>query len=418
MPWPHALRAFSRPAVRRFFAGQAVSLLGSWMQPVALSWLAWRLAHSEALLGLVNFLGYAPALVLAGAGGAVADRFPRKPVVLLGMGVAMLHASLLAALTFSGLMTPVLLAAAAVLVGTSSAFEIPSRQALFADLAGEDTPNIVALNSTLVTVMRVLGPAVGGLVVASFGEAWCFVANALSFLAVLFALATIRVPPRPRSRGDQAPTGGLRFALKTPRVAGVLALLFFVALFGFPWATLMPVVAEVVLSGGPELLGRLLACAGVGSLLGALTLLLRGEGLDLRVGLGALCLGAGLGVLSLSSSTLLSAGALVVIGFGQISLSSSTLTLMQVWAPKALRGRLMGVFTAIFMGVPPFGALAVGALAHRFDTQVTLRGQGLAVFAVGVAYLVALRSLRKTPLPVEAVTVEPVEPRESTASEL
>lgn len=418
MPWPHALRAFSRPAVRRFFAGQSFSLLGSWMQPVALSWLAWRLAHSEALLGIVNFLAYAPALVLAGAGGAVADRFPRKPVVMLGMGLAMLHATLLAALTFSGLMTPALLAAAAVLVGVASAFEIPSRQALFADLAGEDTPNLVALNSTMVTVMRVVGPAAGGLVVASFGEAWCFAANALSFLAVLFALATIQVPPRARSLEDQAPTGGLRFAMKTPRVAGVLALLFFVALLGFPWATLMPVVAEVVLKGGPDLLGRLLACAGAGSLLGALTLLLRGEALDLRAGLGALCLGAGLAVLSLSHAALLSAGALVVVGFGQITLSTSTLTLMQVWAPKALRGRLMGVFTAIFMGVPPFGALAVGALAHRFDAQVTLRGQGLVVFVVGVAYLGVLRALRRTPLPVEAVTAEPVEPRQSTSSEL
>lgn len=389
MAWPYPLRSLRRPLLRRFFLGQTLSLLGSWVQPVAVSWLAWRLTHSERVLGLVTFVSQAPVLLLGGFAGAVADRWPRKPVMMAALVNALVQALALAVLTYLELITPWMLLSLSALLALTYSFEIPSRQAFVAELAGDDVANAVALNSTVVTSMRVLGPALGGAIVATVGEAWCFLANAISFLFVLGALATIPVEtPAAAQRALVTWREGLRFVRSQPAQASALWLLLAASLVGQPYGTLMPVVAEQVLRGGPGLLGQLLSSAGVGALAGALLLLVRDDprALGGKVGWGAGCMGIGILALSLSSSVWLSTLALLVLGFGQMTLSTSTLTLLQASTPSALRGRVIGLFTTVFVGAAPFGALAVGWSAHRFGVLLTLRAQGAVVLVAACAY--------------------------------
>ncbi|MFZ5471499.1 MAG: MFS transporter, partial [Myxococcota bacterium] len=311
-----------------------------------------------------------------------------------------------AVLTFTGTARPWHLLALASVLGVTFAFEVPARQALFADLAGEDLANAVALNSTLVTLMRVVGPSLGGLLVALAGEAWCFAFNAASYLAVLFALLSLKASP-PSKRVKAAPVAeGLAFAAKEPRVRTLLLLLVVSSVFGVSYGTLLPVVASQVLGGGPALLGQLLGAAGAGALAGALTLLLREPAaLERRVGLGASCLGLGILLLSLSRSTPLSLAALGLAGFGQITQTSGTLTLLQSLTPAALRGRLLGLFGTLFIGTTPYGALAAGSLAARFGAPTVLGVFSALVLVASLAF-----HLWRTRHPARAPSAPPAFP--------
>src|SRR6185503_18424385 len=182
MKWPHELRSLQNPSLRLFFVGQSVSLLGSWIQPVATQWLTWRLTHANEMVGRVTFCSQVPTLLLGLYAGSIADRASKRKVIAVSLTLALVQAATLAALTFSGLIRPWHLFALAGVLGLTYAFEIPARQSMLADLAGKDLDNVVALNSTMVTIMRVLGPFFGGVIVGAVGEGWCFTANAVSFL--------------------------------------------------------------------------------------------------------------------------------------------------------------------------------------------------------------------------------------------
>lgn len=386
MRWPFALRALRHPPLRRFFFGQSISLLGSWLQPVAQSWLAWRLTHSPQVLGLLAFCSQAPVFFLGVWAGSVVDRLPRKTVVMAALLLALVQAAALSALTFSGLVRPAHLFGLAALLGISYAFEVPARQALLGELAGEDLPNAVALNSALVTGMRVVGPSAGGILVATVGEGFCFAFNAVSYLAVLYALATLPSLAAPPKQAV-AVTEGLDFARRQPTVRAVLVLLVASSFFGLPYSTLLPVVASQVLGGGAALLGRLLGAAGVGALCGALWLLTRRPaGLERPVGLGASLLGAGVLALSVFRVEALALGALAVAGFGQITQSSGTLTLVSMASPPRLRGRVLGVFSTLFIGVAPFGALVAGWVAARYGVPLTLAVSSSCVLLASAVY--------------------------------
>src|SRR5574342_593291 len=194
---PHALRSLAKRDLRVFFAGQAVSLAGTWMQSVAQSWLGWRLTQSSQMLGVVNFLGSAPVFLFGVWAGSIADRYPRRAVVLATQTNAIVQATLLATLTLTGVVRPWHVLVLSAMLGMTYAFEIPARQALLADLAGEDMPNAIALNSSIVNAARVAGPALAGIVVASVGEGWAFAANAASFVGTYWALLVMKPPPQP-----------------------------------------------------------------------------------------------------------------------------------------------------------------------------------------------------------------------------
>jgi len=397
--WPHALRSLAKRDLRLFFAGQAVSLAGTWMQSVAQSWLVWRLTRSSEMLGLVNFLGQVPVFLFGIWAGSIADRHARRRVVLATQTNAIVQASLLAILTLSGAVRPWHVLVLSAMLGMTYAFEIQARQALLADLAGEDMPNAIALNSSIVNAARVAGPALAGLVVASIGEGFAFALNALSFVGTYWALLVIRPPAQPLAKGGRRAhvLEGLAYAGKTAHVRALLALLATSSFFAIPYQTLLPVLSSEVLGGGARLYGVLLACAGVGALAGAVGLLLRKglRGLGRRVAIGASLLGAGVLALALSRSVAVSAAALAVIGFGFITQMAGTMTLLQGLAPSEMRGRVMGLFSTLFVGVTPFGALAAGFAASRLGAPRTLAAGAGVVLVASLAFHLALPRLRR-----------------------
>jgi MFS family permease len=396
---PRALRSLARRDLRLFFSGQAISLAGTWMQSVAQAWLVWRLTRSARMLGLVNFLGAVPVFLFGIWAGSLADRHPRRRVVLVTQANAIVQAALLAALTFGGWVRPWHVLVLAAMLGMTYAFEIPARQALLADLAGEDMPNAIALNSSIVNAARVAGPALAGLVVASVGEAWAFALNAASFAGTYYALLVMRPPPQPPpTSGRRAHVlEGLAYAGKTAHVRALLALLAASSLFAMPYQAILPMFSSDVLGGGAKLYGVLLACAGAGALAGAIGLLLRTglRGLGRRVATGATLLGAGVVGLSLSRTPALAAAALFVTGLGFITQMAGTMTLLQGLAPAEMRGRVMGLFSTLFVGVGPFGALLAGVSASRFGAPRTLAAGGAVVLAASLAFHLALPRLRR-----------------------
>jgi MFS family permease len=399
VPWPRALRSLEHRNLRLFFGGQAISLTGSWMQSVAQGWLVWRLTRSPELLGLVGFLSQLPVFLFGVWAGALADRFPRRTVVLVTQVNALTQAALLSALTFAGLVRPWHLMVLAFMLGLSYAFEIPARQALLGDIAGEDMPNALALNSSVVNGARVVGPAVAGVLVALLGEGWCFALNAVSFLGTIRALLLMDLPPQRAPSGRTRLAGGLDYAARTPYVRALLLALAISAFFGLSYAALLPIFAAEVLGGGAGLYGTLQACAGGGALAGGVSLLLRPgglRGLGRRVAVGASLLGLGLLVVSRSRAPALTGASLVVAGFGYITQTAGTMTLLQGLAPVELRGRVMGLFSTLFIGMTPFGALLGGVAARRLGAPATLLAGSAVVLAASAALHLRLPALRRS----------------------
>jgi MFS family permease len=400
MRWPHALRSLAHRNLRLFFAGQCVSLVGSWMQSVAQGWLVYRLTRSSEMLGLIGFLSQVPVFLFGIWAGSLADRFPRRRVVIATQANAILQASLLSVLTFTGAVRPWHLLVLAFMLGLSYAFEIPARQALLGEIAGKDMPNALALNSSIVNGARIVGPALAGWLVAAVGEGWCFALNALSFLGTLRALWVMDVPDRPpaAASGGSHLGAGLVYAWRTPMVRALLALVAASSIFGMAYLALLPVFAAEVLGGGARLFGVLQACTGAGALAGALALLARSgvKGLGRRVALGASALGLGLAVFSLSRVPLVSGAALAVVGVGYITQMAGAMTILQSLTPESMRGRVMGLFSTLFVGLSPFGALAGGFLAQRFGAPRTLFAGSLVVLAASLAFHAALPRLRRT----------------------
>ena len=400
--WPYALRALRKRDLRIFFSGQAVSLAGTWMQSVAQAWLVWRLTHSAGMLGLVHFLGQVPVFLFGVWAGSIADRHERRRIVLITQANAILQATLLAALTLTGVVRPWHVAVLAGMLGMTYAFEIPARQALLADLAGDDFPNAIALNSSVVNAARIAGPALAGLLVAWIGEGWAFALNAVSFAGTYYALLVMRPPRQPVRPGSRRAhlLEGLAYAGRTAHVRALLALLGASSFFAMPYQTLLPVLASDVLHGGARLYGVLLACAGSGALAGAIGLLLRKglRGLGRRVAVGSTLLGGGLLALSFSRSAAVSGPALFAMGFGFITQMAGTMTLLQGLAPNEMRGRVMGLYSTLFVGVTPFGALAAGFVAGKLGAPRTLLAGGIVVLCASAAFHLALPRLRRVVL--------------------
>ncbi|HEX7489651.1 MAG TPA: MFS transporter [Anaeromyxobacteraceae bacterium] len=402
MAWPHALRSLRHRNLRLFFAGQCVSLVGTWMQAVAQGWLIYRLTRSTAMLGLLGFLSQLPVFLFGIVAGSLADRFPRRRIVFVTQVNAVVQATVLAVVTLAGVVQPWMLLVLVTMLGLSNAFEIPARQALLGEIAGEDMPNALALNSSVVNGARAVGPALAGWAVAAVGEGFCFALNAVSFAGTLWALAVMDLPPERPHQGSRRShlLEGLAYAGRTEHVRALLALLAVTSFFALPYAALLPAFAKEVLGGDARLLGTLQASAGLGALGAGVSLLLRTglRGLGRRVALGASSLGLGLAGLALSRHPVLACASMVLVGFGFLIQAAGTMTLLQGLAPEAMRGRVMGLFSTLFIGTTPFGSLIGGfAASHLGLPQVLLAG-ALVVLLASAVFHAALPRLRRTVL--------------------
>ncbi|HYR86485.1 MAG TPA: MFS transporter [Terriglobia bacterium] len=378
------LRAFRHRNYRLFFFGQIISLTGTWMQSVALSWLVYRLTGSATMLGLVGFTSQFPVFLLAPIGGSFADSHPRRRALIVVQVSAMILAFLLAALTFANRIQGWQIVLFATLLGVVSAFDIPIRQSFVVEMVGrDDLMNAIALNSSMMNGARVVGPAVAGVLVAAVGEAWCFLLNGLSFLAVIVCLMMITVGNEPLSehRGARldAIIEGFRFVLRTRPIRALLILLGVVSLVGWPYQVLMPIFADQILNGGPRGLGLLMGSSGIGALIGALLLAGRQgvRGLGDWVMFACAGLGVSLVFFSLSRSFWPSILLLLPVGFcGMVQMASSN-TLIQAMVPDQFRGRVMAVYSMMFMGMSPVGALIAGLLANRLGAPQAIAAGGV-----------------------------------------
>jgi len=349
------------------------------MQTTAQLWLVYRLTGSAALLGVFGFANQIPMLVLASVGGYVGDRYSRHRGVILTQSISMLLAFLLAALTLSHVVQVWQLIAITLLVGIVNAFDVPIRQAFFVQMVGkEDLPNAIALNSSIFNGARVVGPAIAGFAIHWVGEGWCFFLNGLSFLAVIFALAAMKIEPQERSESGESPLqsllNGFRFAMHDRPIRSTLLLMSMLSLFGLQYSVFMPIFAEDILHSGSRGLGFLMSAAGVGAVLGALQFAARTSYKGLAKWIAAMSLICSVCLVVFSQSRIfwLSIAVLFVVGFAATSQMAATNTTVQNRSPEQLRGRLMAVYATMFMGVQPIGALLAGGLAKRFGAPLTL----------------------------------------------
>lgn len=391
----HLTRALRHRNYRLFFAGQTVSLVGTWITRIATSWLVYRLTHSVFLLGVVGFFGQIPTLLLAPFTGVLIDRWNRHRILVVTQALAMLQSVALAALTLAGRITVAEILALQVVQGIINAFDTPARQTFVVEMVTEraDLPNAIALNSSMVNASRIIGPSVGGVMIAAVGEGWCFALDAVSYLAVIASLLAMHLekfsPPTTNTRMLDELRTGFRYVTRFPPVRDSLLLLALVATMGMPYTVLMPAIAANVLHGGPHTLGYLMTAIGFGALGGAFYLASRRSVLGLgRVMVAAtFAFGAGLIAFSFSRALWLSLILLPVVGAGMMVLMASTNTILQTIVEDDMRGRVMSFYTMAFLGTAPLGSLLAGFAGGHIGPMntVTLGGVscslGAAVFA-------------------------------------
>jgi MFS family permease len=394
-----SFRALRHRDFRRYWTGQLVSLVGTWMQSVAQGWLMHRLTDSPFMLGMLGFAQFLPVLLFSLGAGVVVDRMDRRRLLQWTQSLAMAQAVLLAVLAGSGWVQPWMVLALAFAFGTINAFDLPARQSLVVDLVGrEDLANGIALNAAAFNAARIVGPAVAGVLVAWVGEVGCFAINALSYLAVLAGLARMRFPEhRPEVSGSawERLREGLDYAWRTRAIRHLLVLLAIMGGFGFQYMVLLPVYARTILHAGAGEYGLMVSAFGLGSLLAAARMTQRLSRWDLRRHLLLGLVVAGLGQAGFAWSRALPLTLVMgfLSGFGLILYISSTNTLVQMTTDDAFRGRVMSLYTFGFVGMAPFGALLAGSLAQRYGAPVATSVCALLLLAGALWVSVRLREL-------------------------
>lgn len=395
------LRALRHRNFQLFFSGQLISLIGTWMQNIAQDWLVFRLTGSPQLLGLVAFMNQIPVFLLAPVAGIVADRRSRHRTVIATQTCSMVLGLILAALTLSGVVRVWEVILLATLLGVVNAFDIPARQAFLIDMVGrEDLLNAIALNSSMFNGARIIGPAIAGILVASIGEGWCFFANGVSYIAVIAGLLLMRLTQRTALEQGGSPIEniieGFRFARHAAPVRTLLLLVGLVSFAAMPYTVLMPVFVGHVLHGGAFQYGLLMGATGLGALAGALTLASKTtvQGLGRWVWVAATGFGTSLILFSLTRSLWLAIAALVPAGFSMMTQMGATNTLLQVMVPDRLRGRVMSLYSMMFIGMGPIGALVAGFAAARMGAPWTVGTGGLICLTGAFVFARRLPSLR------------------------
>jgi len=403
------LRSLSHRNFRIFWTSQLVSLVGTWMADVALAWLVLDLTDSPVMLGAAMTLRFGPTLVFSLFGGVLADRLPKARILMTTQSVLMLQAFVMAALTSSGHITITLVYLLALVRGTAESLDIPTRQAFVIELVGPaDVQNAVALNSSVFNAARIVGPAIGGVLVATVGVAVCFWLNAVSFAPVLVALALLRSADlHPVARPEKAPLfrqlgEGFAYAARTPDVALILAMVAVIGIFGYNFTVMLPLLARYALESGPIGLGALTGAMGVGALTAGVFVAARGRPTRRTVLLGLGGFSVALLLLGLAPGLWPAMALLVVVGFFGILFHTSANSRLQLIVPGQLRGRVLSMYALLFIGSTPLGSLLVGTLAEHQGIRVAIIELSVVcMVGAGLSLWVAVRMRRgiANPLP-------------------
>src|SRR5713226_4071623 len=388
---------------RLFWFGQLISLTGTWMQTIGQAWLVLELTHSAWLLGVVGALQFLPVMLFSLFGGVLADRLPKRKVLLFTQSFAMVQATILWILVATGHVQIWEVLVLASLLGLTNSIDMPTRQAFVVEMAGrEDLPNAIALNSSLFNMARVVGPGLGGLIIALLGVAPLFLLNAISFIAVIIGLALIRMndlyalAKRSTSKGKaskqstlQSLREGLAYVARTPSVLLVIAVIGVISLFGINFNVVLPLFATAVLNSGPQGFGFISSAFGLGSLFSALWLAWGNNRPSIKrllIGSFAFCV---LEILfAVSHLYMLSLVLIAAVGFAQIAFTATANTTLQTVAPDYLRGRVMSVYMLVFAGTIPLGNLFTGGIAHLFGAPIALlAGAAISLLAATVGWI-------------------------------
>lgn len=389
----HLFRSLQHKEFRVFYFGQLISITGTWMQNMAQAWLVYRLSHSSLLLGIVAFSGLLPVLLFGLIGGMLADRIPRRTLLLSVQLIAMLQAFTLATLVFGGWIETWHIIVLAFILGTVHAIEMPSRHSFLAELVpSQALPNAIALNSTIFNLARFAGPAIAGWLVGAIGEGFVFFINGLTFLAVFGGLLMLEAGRVPSHQGDQNRWAllreGLDYAWKTGTVRIALALLMIGSVAAPAYNVLMPIFANRVFHGGAELLGWMLGSAGIGALAGAMRLayLAGRQSLPQNIAFAAILAGAAMAAFANVEQLSLALPLLAVLGFAITTMTASVNTLLQIRVPNRLRGRTMALFSVLFIGVTSLGNLLAGSAAAYLGAPRTVMIAGGICLGAGLLY--------------------------------
>jgi MFS family permease len=407
---PQALRALRHRNFRLFTTGQSISVIGTWMQQVAVGWLVYRLTGSAFLLGLVGFVSLGPGFLIAPIAGVLADRWDKRRMVITTQAVMMAQALLLGTLVLTDSVTIGWVLLLMGVLGAASGFDIPSRQAFLIEMVDDrdDLPNAIALNSSIFNAGRLIGPAIAGFAIAIVGEGWVILANGLSYIAVLAGLLAMRTPLRrvPPQSGAvlRRLREGYRYAVDFQPIRVILLLVATVSLLGVPFTVLLPVVATEVLGGGPRTLGVLMAANGLGALSGALYLASRQtvRGLGRVILIAATTFGTALMLLAFARSALAAVPLLVLAGFGVMTQMAASNTVLQTLVDDDKRGRVMSFYTMAFVGTAPFGSLLTGTIAQRLGVTWALAIGGAACVLAAFVFGRQLPILRRIVRPIYA----------------
>ena len=404
------VRALRYRNFRLFFSGQSVSLIGTWMQRIALSWLVYEMTHSTFLLGVVSFSGQIPTLIFAPIAGVVADRVNRHRFLVITQSLAMLQAFVLAFLVMTGLIRVWEIIILSVILGIINVLDMPTRQSFMIEMIDDkkDLGNAIALNSSMVNGARLLGPSIAGLLISLAGEGICFLINGISYIAVIGSLLLMHIARKEaKSRNGKVWSQikeGFSYVNGFPPLRAIILMLALISLMGMPYGVLMPVFAKNILHGGPDILGFLMGAAGVGALTGAIYLASRKTvlGLGKMIPIAASVFGLGLVLFSFSNMLVLSLLLMLFTGFGQMVQLASSNTLLQTITDDSKRGRVMSLYGMAFMGVMPIGSLIAGAVASKIGVQWTVFIGGATCVLGAIYFARKLPALRRMVRPIYA----------------
>ena len=402
------LRALHHKNYRLFFGGQSISLIGTWMQQIAMSWLVYRLTNSALLLGIVGFSSQIPVFLLASIAGVYADRWNRHRMLVATQTLSMIQALILAFLTLTGAIHVWQIIALSIFIGVINAFDMPTRQSFIVQIVdkAEDLGNAIALNSFMFNGARLIGPAIAGILIALLGEGVCFLINGLSFVGIIIALLAMNVPKRKKaahtSRLWHDLKEGYSYAFGFAPIRYILLQLGLMSFMGMSYAVLMPIFAKDILHGGPHTLGFLMAASGIGALTGAVYLASRQTilGLGRLIAYASFIFGVGIIAFSLSRILIVSLSMMFFTGFGMIVQIASGNTILQSIVEEDKRGRLMSIYATAIIGMAPIGNLFAGALASWIGAPNTLILSGLSCIIGSLLFALKLPHIRKKVRPI------------------